>query len=144
MASNTKKTALQRLTPNSIVATINGKEVQVAADAGENTILNAIMVARGRTFLHATLKHYEDLDDAPSPRELKDLLSAMQNLVETSNVVYATAEPINDRKPSERHADKPDDSIDFSNLHKLPTVEGSPPEAGGAGFVSGVQGEASG
>lgn len=145
MSENKKKpkSMISRLAPDAIITEVNGREVIVPSTIGENTVLNAIMIARGRTFLHATLKHYEDLDDAPSPRELKDLIGAMHNLVEASNIIYATAEPISDRK-SERHADKPDDSIDFSNLHKLPTVEGNPPEAGSGGSVPPVQDEASG
>ena len=116
-----RSAVVARLTPDSVDIEINGRAIRVAANRGENTTLNAIMISQGRDLVQRTIKAYEDMDETPSPRELNDLIRSMGTLVEASNVVYLPAEPIlNNEKKAE--PTEPDD-ISFEGLHKPPEIK---------------------
>jgi hypothetical protein len=117
MAEKPKKVALiKQLTPNSIVMTIDGQEVRVAMDKEENAILNMILASQGRSLIQRALKHWQEQDQIPLPKELRDIAGAMRDIAAFSAEVYATAAPpnTNQEKPVEVT------EINFDDLNKKP------------------------
>lgn len=118
-----KSRIINRLTPDAVDVIINGREIRVAANSGENTTLNAIMISQGRDLIQRTIKAYEDMDETPDPRQLGSIVKAMRDLVEASNVIYVKTEP---GLPTEKQAAEPTsepDDIDFEGLHKPQEVK---------------------
>ena len=114
---------IARLTPDSVDVAINGKIVRVPANKGENTTMNAVMISQGRVMIQEAIKKWQDLDETPDPRQLKDIIFAMKNLVEASNVIYAPEqEIINANKEKKAETTEPDD-VSFDALHQPPEVK---------------------
>lgn len=134
----TKGELMARLTPDSVDVPINGKIVRVPANKEENTTMNAVMISQGRVMIQEAIKKWQDIDETPDPRQLKDIIFAMHKLVEASNVIYVQEnEVINENKEKKAETTEPDD-VSFEGLHQPPEVkederpERNPPEVDGS------------
>ncbi len=90
--STKEKHQLSALTPKSQTYDINGLEVRVAADKGENMVMNMLMASHMRAVFQATIKKYQEQDSFMSPKELKDLTEAAANIAKFSGEVYAASD----------------------------------------------------
>lgn len=121
-----KKNAIDRLTPNSKILVVDGEELRLAADKAENTILNMLLAAQGRALITRTLKRYKDLEETPSPKELRDIAAALRDIAAFSSEVYEAAEPISAGMEKEKEAEKADvTDISFEDLTKKDDVRNS-------------------
>lgn len=132
---STKSAIIKRLTPDSVEVNINGRDIRVASSKGENTTLNAIVVAQGRDLIQRSIKAYEDADEVPSARELLYILQAMQSMVATSDVVYPNQDQVLTR--GEKAVESAEPEVDFHDLHKPPEIvpdgnPGNPPKVNGS------------
>lgn len=116
-----KSGILTRLTPGSVDVNINGREIRVANNKQENTILNAVVISQGRDLIQRSLKRYEDQDVVPDARELVSIIKSMRDLVEASNLVYPSDDPVLDQ-PKKAESTEPDD-ISFEALHQPPELK---------------------
>lgn len=116
MAEKKKCTALARLTPNTVSVVMDGKEVRVPLNKDENAILNMIMASQGRSLIQRAMKKWEDDEQTPTPKELRDIAGAMRDIAGFSAEVYASTPAV--EPPSEKLVDKPDGALDFSKMSK--------------------------
>ena len=128
------KSAITRLTPDSV----DVEGVRVPANRGENVTMNAIMIAQGRKMIQDSIKKWGDMDEVADPRQLKDVITAMKNLVEASNIVYPDNEGVLDLNREKKVETTEPDDVSFDALHTPPEVkedgnaERNPPEADGS------------
>jgi hypothetical protein len=115
-----KKSAIERLTPNAITVRVNGEDVRVATSREEDQIMNMFLAARIRNVLNKTMDDYKNDEVKLTPKEIRDLAAAARDIATFSAEVYAAAEPIKDSpKPTEA----PDATeINFETLHNVPEV----------------------
>lgn len=116
-----KDSALARLVPNSISVTMDGTEVRVATDKGENAILNMVMAGQMRAMLQEQMKRYKEEDRLMTPKELKELSEAAANISKFSGEIYNSSSPIEPAvDDGEKKAEKADsiDDIDFGKMSK--------------------------
>lgn len=112
--------SIQKLLPHSIEMKIDGRDVRVATDKYENAVLNMIMAAQGRTLIQEALKKWKDMDETPSPKELRDIAGAMRDLAAFSAEIYNTTEPIADKETSPTKPADTAEDLDFSKITSKP------------------------
>lgn len=127
------------LTPNAVVVKDHGQDILVPLDKTENAIQNMFLAARGRHLILATLKHWKEQDQYPSPKELNDIASAIKNIASVSAEIYdnsSSSKSNNDKGPA-----SPVDElvVSFDELSKRPAEDA--PNAGAGEPASGVEGE---
>lgn len=110
------KSALARLTPNSETIVIDGQVVRVATDKAENAILNMILAAQGRAQVQRALKHWSDMDQIPSPKELRDIAGAIRDIAQTTKEIYEQADALPGKPVSSGESHKDPITLDFSKL----------------------------
>lgn len=108
------KSALARLTPNSTTIVIDGQVVRVATDKAENAILNMVLAAQGRAQVQRALKHWNDMEQIPSPKELRDIAGAIRDIAQTTKEIYEQADAI--PAPSTPGKSQDPITLDFSKL----------------------------
>lgn len=86
--TKTEKLNFAKLSPGAITVKVNGEEVRLATSVDDNQILNAVLVAQGRSLIHNQLKLYKDAESIMSPKDLKDIMSAIRDNIETSERVF--------------------------------------------------------
>lgn len=143
-----ERNALLKLTPNSIDIKIDGQDVRVAGNKEENAALNMIMAAQGRALIQRALKKWQDMDEVPSPKELRDVAGAMRDIAQFSAEIYSGSDdPLG--KGGKKEDEKQVAEVDFSKLVKKPIEvqtkqadgqEGTTPKGGGS--VGSIQGQA--
>lgn len=116
----THKSILDRLTPNAITIVVNGDEVRVPADVGENHFLNMLLASRLRTLIERTMDRYKADEIALTPKELRDLTAAGRDVATFSGEVYQAAEPMR-KEPVP--AEPAMNEISFDSLHTPPEVQ---------------------
>jgi hypothetical protein len=122
MAVPKKKNAVQTLAPNAISVVVNGEEVMVPADKLENAVMNMILASQARHLVQKALKKWDEADETPSPKELRDIAAAMRDIAQFSAEVYEKNEPISESEKKVEPA-KADD-VTFEELGK--TDDNSP------------------
>lgn len=119
--------ALALLTPNAIKTNVDGREVVVASNKDENDALNMIMISMGRTLIQEALKRWKEDEQTPSPKELKDIITSMKELAESSKAIYEGSEPLDGKgkaeKPAEKTGNDSIDTISFESITKTPEVD---------------------
>lgn len=115
---------LNDLVPNSVMVKMaDGKDVRVAMDKEENTILNMMMVSQLRSIIQSAMQSYADKDVIPSPKELRDLAGAIKDSNDASNAVYEKLELPNQRREEKAIDTAMDGEVDFGKLSDTPKVE---------------------
>lgn len=118
--------ALALLTPNAIKTKIDDREIVVASNKEENAALNMIMISMGRGLIQEALKQWKEDGQIPSPKELRDIITSMKELAESSKAIYEGAEPIQSGKPikdAEKTSDGGLGDISFDKITKIPDID---------------------
>jgi hypothetical protein len=123
-----KSVAIDTLTKRSMKVVINGTEVVVPLDKIENTILNNIMASQGRAIVQKAIKDYKDQEQTPTPRELKDLIGAMKEVIDMTGMIFANGD-IGDAPEQNVSNGTPETTIDFSEISKKAGPDGEEPPA---------------
>jgi hypothetical protein len=110
-----KSVAIDTLTKRSMKVVINGTEVVVPLDKIENTILNNIMASQGRAIVQKAIKDYKDQEQTPTPRELKDLIGAMKEVIDMTGMIFANGD-IGDAPEQNVSNGTSETAIDFSEI----------------------------
>ncbi len=129
-----KNKALAMLTPNAIKTSINGEEIVVAGNKGENDVLNMVVAAQMRNMLQENIKRYKESGQTLTPKELKELAEAARNIAEFSGEIYKGAESLDERstenskEPGEKKVEGTLSDISFD---KIKPIEVKTNDAGG-------------
>lgn len=131
MAKGTKKSLLDRLTPNAQVVVVDGNELRVPSDRAENAVMNTVLAAQVRSLIQEMLKRYKDGEIPMTPKELNDLAAAAKNVASFSNEVYVNLPELPKTQEVLAQADEPDFSkigkpIDVKTEEIKPNEEDSP------------------
>lgn len=124
-----EKIALAKLTPGAITVKIDSEEVRVATTPEENTLMNAILVSQGRAFIQRELKKYREIESTLLPKEIKDLIASMKDIIDASETVHRSPLAIGNEKPATKQAES--SSLDMTHLQEPaknddPGVQASP------------------
>lgn len=122
-----RSSALAKLTPNATVVEINGEEIRVPADKGENANMNMLLISQGRAFIQKSIKRWNEDGETPSPKELKDLITAIKECTEASSAVYL-GDVLDVGKPQKAVTEdkSQDEGIDFDKMPIEAKVEPRP------------------
>lgn len=115
------------LAKRSMKVQIDGSEIIVPLDRIENTILNNIVASQGRALIQENIKKYKDTEQIITPRELKDLIGAMKDMIDMSGMIFANGD-LSDA-PTQIKDAVADPGIDFSEIG-TDDPDGSEPPAG--------------
>jgi hypothetical protein len=121
------RSALTRLTPNSVDMKIDGQDIRVATDSSENRIMNMVMASQMRSLIQQSLKKFAEQDVTLTPKEIRDMAEAAKSVAAFSAEVYSVGEGIDvnkSEKPAENQ-ETSDAEPDFASLvsPKIPEVE---------------------
>jgi hypothetical protein len=116
---------IRKLVPNAIVVPVDGRDVIVPTDRGENARMNMMVASVMRSLLMENIKNYKDKEVTLTPKELADLAKALKDINSASLEIYAAAEskanPLEGIKVADAsHASKP---LSFDKIKKPPTIE---------------------
>jgi hypothetical protein len=110
------KGVLAKLTPNTILVPIDGKDIRVPMNKFEAALMNNILVSQMREMIQEQIIKYKDGEQVLTPRELRELAGAIKETNEASDAIFEKIDLMDIDKPKEKAAEKQDDSIDFGKL----------------------------
>jgi hypothetical protein len=115
---------IRKLVPNAIVVPVDGRDVIVPTDRGENARMNMMVASVMRSLLMENIKNYKEKEVTLTPKELADLAKALKDINSASLEIYAAAEskpnPLEGIKVADpSQASKP---LSFDKIKK-PTIE---------------------
>ena len=125
-----KSKTLSNFAKTLILKSEDGLEIYVPVSEQHNRMLNCVLVSQARTLVQEQLKMIRDLKQTIQPKELKDLVSSVRDLVEASGEVYqklgGEIEPSGETKKAEK-ADDPID-VDFTKMEGQTSATPKQPE----------------
>lgn len=110
MATKTKRSAIVARIAKTLSITVDGSEVHMPVGKLENQMLNCLLISQVRQMTQENLKRYKDLDQAITPKELKDLIDSVANLAKSSSEIYSEVEGEIGADKQEKAAEKIEES----------------------------------
>lgn len=118
-----KSRALAAFAKTISVKTADG-DVSVPVSDQENRMLNCVLVSSARAMVQEQMTLVRNLGQPLQPKELKDLIAAIRDLVEASGEAYKTLDGEIEEVEGERKAEKIDEAeVDFSDIVATPVTE---------------------
>ncbi len=115
----TRKSATIARLVKTLTIKVDGEDLHVPVGKAENKMMNCIMVSQVRRMVQDNMKKIKDLEQAISPKELKDLVDAVGRLAESSAEVYKDLDGELDEKepkPADKMNDAEPIEADFSTI----------------------------
>ena len=104
------------LVPNATILKVDGMEIVIPSNKEENAILAIMLTSQGRAFIRNALKKYQEGDQVPTPKELRDIAGAIRDINESCTAIFDKIE-LAPPKPQEKTAEKiGGEALDFTVL----------------------------
>lgn len=116
---------IRKLVPNAIIVPVDGRDVIVPTDRGENARMNMMVASVMRSLLMENIKNYKEKEVTLTPRELADLAKALKDINSASLEIYSAAESKANPLEGIKVADNPQSAkpLSFDKIKKPTTIE---------------------